>query len=352
MNRRDFLKLTAAAAGAYALGGLSQRVYAQRRGESLVLGTWGGIWETTFKEQIVPPFEDATGGRVIFDIANSTERVAKIRAQMARQRMDIAMLTPEAMTLAMEEGLLEPIDLAKVPNVADVHPRFKEIFQQNGQLYATGISWSATGILWRKDLVPFEITSWKDLWRPELQNRVSVQNMPTLGAASFLIAASIVHGGDQYNVEPGWEALKTLRPNIRSFFQVSSAVLNELMSGEVWAAVTMAGQGLPYASQGVGITIPEEGTTYSLQAMGIPVNAPSLDYAHEFMDFTLEPEMQRRWAAATSVPPTNANANLDAETQTAFIETPEVVDQLFDIDFLHMARQMEPWSERWQREFI
>lgn len=350
VTRRDFLRIAGVTAGAYAVSGFDVLKALAAPATTLIVGTWGGIWERAFKEAIAPGFEKETGSRVIYDISSSQERVVKIRAQRANQTTDIAMLTPEAMVLAIDEGLLEPIDTRAVPNLLDVYPRFRDIFRKDGRYYAAGLSWSATGILWRKDLVPFEVRSWRDLWRPEFKNRISVQNMPTLGAASFLIAASLVHGGTQQNVEPGWKALKELRPNIKSFFTLSSAVLNQLASGEIWAAVTIAGQGLPYVERGVRITIPNEGTTSSMQGMAIAVNAPNKATAQQFMNYALDPAREAAWAKITNVAPTNRKTRLDFRTKMALVENAATVKKLWDIDFRNMARRMEEWTERWQRE--
>jgi putative spermidine/putrescine transport system substrate-binding protein len=352
MHRRDFLRMTAAMAGACAFGGLARGKVFAAPSPALTLGTWGGVWEKAFKERVLPAFVAERQAQVVLDISSSQERLAKVQAQRDRQRLDAIMLTPEAMVMAIDSGLLEPLDLSSVPNIADVNPRFRDIFLKDGQLYACGVSWSASGILWRKDLVPFEIKTWKDLWRPELKGRIALQNMPTLGAADFIIAAAIVHGGSQYNVEPGWQALRKLRPNIKSFFTLSSAVLNQLASGEIWATVTIAGQGLPYRDRGVEITIPEEGTSYSVQAMGIAVNAPNNRLAHEFMDLSLRPDIQKGWAEVTTVAPTNGRTVLDSALQSRLVETPDVLGRLWDTDFYNMARHMEEWSERWQRELV
>jgi putative spermidine/putrescine transport system substrate-binding protein len=350
LRRRDLLQLTAAAAGAYALGGLQAWPALAAPANTLTVGTWGGIWERAFKEAITPGFQRETNAQVTFDISSSQERVAKIRAQRSNQSMDIAMLTPEAMVFAMEEGLLEPIDTSVVTNLQDIDPRFRDIFRKNDRYYAAGVSWSATGILWRKDLVPFEVRTWKDLWRPELRGKISIQNMPTLGAASFLLTSSITHGGTQHNVEPGWKALKELKPNIKFFFTLSSAVLNQLASGEIWAAVTIAGQGLPYVDRNVRITIPNEGTTYSVQAMSVAVNAPNRSLAHRFMNYCLSPEQEVAWARITSVAPANRKVRLDIRTKMQLVENEATIRKLWSIDFLNMAKRMEEWTERWQRE--
>lgn len=346
-NRREFLRATGASIGAlYAVG--SVRGAAQE--QTFTLGTWGGVWEQAFKERLVPAFEDEFGVRVVFDISSTTERVAKIRASQENQQLDFAMLTPEGLITAIDAGLTEPIDTGIAGNVDDVFPNFRAPFDNDGEHHGAAISWSASGLLWRRDLVPFEINEFTDLWHLMLRDKITVQNMPTLGAATFLISAAITHGGSQENLEPGWQAMQALKPNIDSFFDLSSETINRLVQGDIWATQSIAGQALGLEDQGVAITIPREGTTYSMQGMGIPVNTKNYELANEFMNFVLRPEMQTAWAEVTQVAPTTESTELPPDIQSQLVETPEVADNLIDIDFRLMSNNLNQWAERWLRE--
>ena len=350
LDRRTFIRTSSVGATGLALGGLgiSSKVFSSNK--TFTLGTWGGIWEKTFKQKIVPRFEKEFNVRVIYDVSSTTQRVAKINASKDNQVLDFAMLTPEGMVNAIDSGLLDPVNTSIVTNFKDVSSGFRDGFDKNGKHYGAAISWSSTGILWRKDLIPFKITKFTDLWHRGLEDRISIQNMPSLGGSSMLIASSIVHGGSQYNLDPGWRALKLLRPNIQSFFRLSSEVLNRLVTGEVWAAVSIAGQGVKYKNEGVAITTPSEGTTFSLQGMGIPVNTKNYEMANNFMNFCLRPDIQAEWTASTNVAPTNEKTILPSGVQNRLVEKPETVKKLFEIDFRNMAKNKQDWTERWLQE--
>jgi putative spermidine/putrescine transport system substrate-binding protein len=225
------------------------------------------------------------------------------------------------------------------------------LFLVNGKYVAVPVSWVATGILWRPDLVPFEITTWKDLWRPELKQRISLQAMPTLGGASFIIISSLINGGTTQDVEKGFQALRELKPNVKFFFKVSSDVLNQLVSGEIWAAVTIADQAIPFKEEGVSVVIPEEGTTHSMQVFGIPVGSKNYENASKFINYLLSPDAQVEWSRGAGAAPCNMTVELPAEVQENLYETPEVAERIWPVDFLHMGKSMEEWTERWDREF-
>jgi len=318
--------------------------------ETIVLGTWGGAYEALFKEKIIPLFEENYDCRVVVEVGSSTARMAKIAAQVNDQKMDVAMETAEALLAGIAQGVLEPLDPNLIPNLADVDSKFKDPFTKENIVYGSAVSWTAAGILWREDLVPFEITTWKDLWHRALEKKVILQQWPNVGAINDLIMAAHTYGGDQYNIDPGFEALKDLMPNIHHFFEISSQAPADLMSGEAWVAVTIAGRGIPYRDQGIRVTIPKEGTTYSLQGICIPKNTKHYELASKFVDFMLSPEIQKIWSCGLHYPPSNPKAELDPECQALMIETPETIESLWYMDFEYIAKMKEEWTERFNRE--
>jgi len=320
--------------------------------ETIVLGTWGGAYEALFKEKIIPLFEERFDCTVIVEVGSSTARIAKIAAQVNDQQIDVAMETAEALLAGIQQGVLEPLDPALIPNLADIDPNFTDPFTKDDAVYGSAVSWTAGGILWRPDLVPFEITSWKDLWHRALEGRIALQAWPNVGAINDLIFSAQTYGGDQYKIEPGFEAYEALMPNVHHFFEISSQAPAEVMSGEVWVAVTIAGRGIPYLDEGLRITIPEEGTTYSLQGICIGKNTKHYDLASKFVNFLLSPEIQQIWSCGLHYPPSNLLTELDDECRAQMVETPEVQESLWSMDFEYISKMKEEWAERFNREIL
>ena len=316
----------------------------------VVLGTFGGIFDTALG-QITPALDQQAGISLSRSVGSSQIVLSKLQAGGARSPFDAVMMTAEAMLLASRNNLLQPVSTATLPNITQVQRRLLAPFAVPGGYCAVPLHWKVIGILWRRDLVPFEITSWRDLWRPELRNRISVQNMPTLGAASTLIAAAIVNGGSQHDLEPGWKAMTALRPNIRDFYTVSSNALAALVSGETWATVNVVDLGLPLTGQHVVATVPREGCGYSPEGMGVASHGKEPAAAMRMIDTMLAPAQQLAWAAAAKVCPSTSVA-LPADLRQSIVEDDAVLARLFDIDFLDMGLKMRDWSERWQQDVV
>lgn len=314
----------------------------------LTVGIWGGVWETAIA-QVIPGFTAEYGAEVILDVGTSNDRVAKLQASQG-SAMDVVFMTPEAMIAAKESDVLATIDDSDIPNLAVTEPVLLENFAADDGYFAVPISWTSTGILWREDLVPFEITSMKDLWDPALEGKVAIQNMPTLGAASFLIATASAYGGSQTDIEPGWEALKELKPNIQQYFTVSSDALAALVAGDLWAVSTIANQGVSLADQGVVVTFPEEGIAYSIQAAAVTSGTEKPNLSKAFIDYLMRADVQAIWAQYGKAGPAGIDVVLSAEASSSIAESPDLVENLLPLDFQDMADNLQDWSERWQRE--
>ena len=60
-------------------------------------------------------------------------------------------------------GLTEPIDHAKVPNLANLYPEATTLAYDPGNTFSVPYTWGTTGLCYRSDLVKAAPTSWNDL---------------------------------------------------------------------------------------------------------------------------------------------------------------------------------------------
>jgi len=314
-------------------------------------GEIGGVFDAAYKA-LGAKFQQQTGIEMVTDVASSEPMLAKLEAAAGQPAYNAVAISFDAVLRGLQRDLIEPIKMSDVPSIGNLQPNIQApLLLGSGMIGGIPTHWKAIGILWRKDKVPFEITSWKDLWRPELANRISVQKMPTLGAALMLIAANIVNGGSQKddNMEPGWAAMKALKPNIREFYPLTSAAITSLIAGDTWVSVNTLDLGLPLASENIVTTIPTEGCTWAGDAMCFPKGSDNRATALKFADFMLQDENQIEWAKQAQVAP-STKVVLPPDVQSGLIENADAVSRLFPIDFLHAGTNLPKWADRWQRE--
>lgn len=341
IGRRGFL----ASAGALILGARGASAQAAK---PFSLGTFGGIFETALKE-MAPRIADQLGLRLDLAVGSGQVTGAKLQAGQGRNPPFAAVfMTPDLLKVHCERGLLRPVTEREVPNLPKVQPRLLELHKAEGGYAGLPMSWMAQGILWRRDLVPFEITSWKDLWRPELRNRVSMQTLNALGGGLTLVAASTVHGGGPQDLEPGWKALVALKPNVRDYFTITSNAITSLVAGDTWASVNILNAGLPLAAKGVALAVPSEGLIFSPLSFGVAKGGDEQS-AFRFINFMLEDAQQVQWSKTALVAP-STTVTVPPDLQARLVESDALLARLMPIDFGYLGANMPQISERARRE--
>ncbi len=223
VHRRDVLKGIGglAAAGAAARLGGVRAASAQRRfdGETLRVQFWAGPEGQTIRSHVVDPFVQKTGAKMVVAEGWTSASIAKIRAEKANPSTSVYLMDDIGVVSAGREGLLEPVDLSRLPNAVDIHPKF--FIEGKGIGFLT----YCTGIVYNTSLVKSPPTTWQELWDPKYKGKIAVPPAGAGPALHMAIVAAKINGGSQYNMEPAWDALRALKPNV-AVMEQSGAVLN------------------------------------------------------------------------------------------------------------------------------
>lgn len=314
---------------------------------TITAAEWGGVWDTAL-QQVSPGFTEDTGVEVVNSV-NSGSVLAMMEQNPGLY--DLAWNIGTSGVQSLQQGLVEPIDTSRIENLDAINPTLLDALTVDGELAAVPISFGTTGILYRSDLVPFEITSWEDLWDPRLEGQITIQNAPSIGGLFVMMAGGEAFGDGIEDVDAGFEAMQELEPNIQSLYSNSAEPINALASGTASVAVTFANYGVDLSDQDVEIVIPEGGSPWSLQAISIPVDAPNKDAAYAFINYMLETQTQIDWADAAAIAPARGDVELPAETQDKVRETPEVAAEIWPIDWVWFGENVDAWTTRWQEIF-
>jgi putative spermidine/putrescine transport system substrate-binding protein len=345
ITRRGFLGLSGGVLGASVMAACGSGS-GSGSGGKIVASEWGGNWDIAL-QKVSPGFTKKTG----IELVNAVTASSLTKVGQSPGQYDLAWLIGSDAVMGVKNGTLSPIDTAKVSALSQVNSTLTDSVTVDGKLCGVPISYGATGIVWRKDKVPFEITSWKDLWRPELKGQITVQNAPSIGGLFLVYAAARAFGSGPTDYDAGWAAIERLRANVQYLYTVSSDPLNKLSTGDVAVAVTFADYGIPLASKNVVSTIPAEGAPWSLQNITIPAKAKNPDKAYQFINYMLEQDTQVQWADSASIAPAKTGVELPAKVQSKVLETAAVAKTIWPIDWQELAGNIKPWTQRWQKIF-
>jgi putative spermidine/putrescine transport system substrate-binding protein len=352
-SRRHVLKGMAALAGAGAAGlGAVSRAAAQRRfeGETLRVQFWAGPEGQTIRSGAVEPFIRKTGARLVVTEGVTTLSLAKMRAEKANPSTTVYLVDEVGVVTAGREGLLEPLDLARLPNAVDIQPRF--FVEGKGVGFFTYI----TALVYNTNLVKTPPTSWKALWDVQYKGKVAIPPAGHGSSYQLAIIAAMLNGGSQYNMDPAWEALKALKANV-GYMEVNTATLAELMrNGDLAIAMRLPYYFKEYIEKGypIGIALGlREGLFATAGCATIAKGHPDKgDVAEAFINELLSAEAQRRMADLLWFGPTNRRVRLSPTVARNLMSTQEEWDSIIPVNLDNLAARREEWIQKYTRALV
>ncbi len=327
--------------------------------ERLVFGGFGGAYEKAWTTIVIPAFEKKYNAEVSYVVGGmDPELVARLKAGGSRPPYDVVALGQDRIVDLADQGLLEKLDPAKVPNLANVYPLFKDAFDS----YAVGTDVTPEGIGWNTQAVQTPFTSWGDLWRPDLKGRIALPDITHSLMIDFLAMTALMNGGatkDGQMVKitdagKAFDALKQLRPSVKSFYTSSFDANTALQTKQVNVIITYSGriQELKDGGFPAQWVAPKEGSWPSLATIAVPKGTLHSDLADKFIDFALSPEMQAAYNASLLYAPVVTNATLPADVAAKVPHGEDLFKSFLFLDYRQINQQRSDWENRWNREIL
>lgn len=297
-------------------------------------------WSDYFAADTIAGFEREFGCRVTLDYIESSDT---LRAKLSggRSGYDVAFPSDEVMGELIARGLLEKLDLSRIPNVRHLAARFRGLPFDPRQEYSVPYLWGTTGLAYNKARVSPPPDSWAALWDPRWAGRVTILD----DAREAFEAARRALGGapgplTRDDIARARAKLRELRP-----LAFESAPKDRLLRGEAWLAQAFNGDALQAASAperaaDIGYVLPREGGTLWIDHLTIPKGAPNAPLAHRFIDYLLRPEV----AAAISKAVRFATPNEEARRllPRELLEDPLVYPREEDLGRCRLLEELPP----------
>lgn len=250
------------------------------------------IWSEYIPDEVIKAFTKETGIKVNLSTYDSNEAMyAKVK--LVGKGYDLVVPSSDYVGLMRREGLLMPVDLAKLPNFKLILPQFTNLPHDPGNGYSVPYMWGSTSIAFNsKQLAPEKMRRMVDLWQPELNGKLLLPNdvREVMGLGLKVLGYSI-NEKDPEHLRQAYEKLTALMPMVRVFD--SDSPKQALLSGEVTAGVMWNGEAFVAAGENKAIhyVYPPEGFSLWLDSFCIPKGAEHIEAAHRFMDYVLRPKV-------------------------------------------------------------
>jgi spermidine/putrescine transport system substrate-binding protein len=277
--------------------GLRSAAWAQQNiGDRVALATWPNYHDPANFEA----FKAATGAAVDMSVFGSNEEMlAKLQA--GGSGWDVFVPTNYTITTYVSEDLIEPLDMAKIPNydAASFNPRFAGPGTVDGTVYAVSKNWGTTGFAVNTSQLGSnpKPTTWKEFWdmtMADFSGRTMVHDyqLTTIGNALKYYGYSF-NSIDQKELADAEKLLLDAKPHL---FAISSDYQPSMRSGDAWMTICWTGDGkqMNRDMPEIEYVLGKEGGELWSDFYAIPKGAPHIDAAYALINFLLDPAVNAK----------------------------------------------------------
>ncbi len=305
----------------------------------------GGSQQKLFQSEIFPAFEAKHNVKITYVPGISSEIVAKLQAQAGKQEINVAIADDGPMYQAIQYGYCDK--LADAPIYKDVYT-----FAHFGG-NAIGIGLVGTGIAYNK--ASFDKkgwappTSWKDLTDKKYSQRFTASSLSGTYGIHTLVMFARINGGDEMNIEPGFEAIrKNLAPNVLSWSSSPAKLAEMFQNNDVDIAVWGSSRATALKKTGFPLEFvyPQEGVPVIVLGACPVVQNSAPEASQALLQYLVTPEVQAK-LAADGLGPTNRLTKLDDKLAAEVPYGGNRVRNMIPMQWTEINKKRAEWTNRW-----
>ena len=266
--------------------GLSAPARGQRRGTvSVTSAVYPGAWEEAFREHVAPPLKRAHNVELELQPLFAVDQVAKFAASRGAPPFDCFVLDPGPRITAIERGMFERFDAAKLGNRAQLPPSAADE-------WGVGCAAQVVGIAYNPKKVP-KPGGYADLLRDPWVSRLGITGFGTTFGTISLIEMAKVFGGSETNIEPALAELKRALPRIAAV-GAPAAMPGLFQQGQCDVMYTNTQTVTTLRDRGVDIefAVPSSGTSSFFTTLHIAKGSENAEAAYRYIDTVVSRPVQ------------------------------------------------------------
>lgn len=308
-------------------------------------------WAVYTPDSVIKKFEKEFGVKVVYDdYASNEDMYAKLKA--GGSGYDIVVPSGDYVTIMQQQGMLQEIDLSKIPNVSYITPETLRKATYDPQMkWSVPYYMGAAGIAVNTEKVPTYEESWSIFGRKDLANRMSMLDdmREVLGDALAYLGYS-VNTSNQKELDEALDLVNNQwKPNLVKFD--AEGFGKAFASGEFWVvqgyAETVFGEIPASRRDKVAFFIPkEEGGPMYIDSLCIPKGARNSELAHSFINFILRPEIYAEFLDTFGFPSTIHSEAGSLQKVTPYYSADSIVNCELKED---LGENLEKYNQIWQK---
>ncbi len=276
--------------------------------DQMTVAAWGGSFTEGQRKAIFDPFTAATGVRVLDAVYTGGLGQLRAMAESGNAAWDVVQLEGPDLLLACQEGLVAPIDAARLKNANALGKSVSEC--------GVGASGWSIVLGYNKSRLPRAPQGWADFW--------DVEHFPGKRAlrrsAQYALEAALLADGVDKDrvyevlstpagVDRAFAKLERIKPHIQ-WWEAGAQPAEWLASGNVVMSSSYVGRLVSAAGEGAPVGYVWQGSFYSVDSWAVVANGKARDEdVYAFLDFASLPERQAAFSMLYPVAPTNPAAD-------------------------------------------
>ncbi|MCX7654759.1 MAG: extracellular solute-binding protein [Fervidobacterium sp.] len=305
-------------------------------------------WADYIPQEVIKEFEREYNCKVIYDTYSSNEEMYS-KIKQGGSGYDIVFPSGDHVKMMINDGILEKLDLSKIPNFKNIDPMVleKTTFDPEHK-YSVPYMMGTTGIIVNKKLVKNYEKSWSIYERTDLKDKMTLlDDMREVFGAALKYLGYSVNSTDPEQIEKAKQIILNWKKNILKFDATTYA--QGIVNGEfavVHGYPENVFQLIPEEErENFEFFIPKEGSTLWIDSMVILKDSKNKELAYKFIDFILRPEVAGKISDFLMIPSPVIGASKYVKSTLSYqisdLKNCEIIDYLGEkIDLYNKA-----WEE-------
>lgn len=264
-------------------------------------------WSEYVPQTVIDGFTKETGIKVNYETyASNEEMLSKLLA--GATKYDLVQPSEYAVESLSKQGLLQPLDHAKLTNLGNLDPAFTQMAHDPGNKFSVPWMSGTVGIVYNAQKIKEPITGYADVFQEKYKGRIVVLD----DARELITWAMATQGIGPNDITDA--NLQQARPILQKWLKLvkvfdSDSPKTALENGDVDIGIVWSGEAAILHQTDPDkwkYVLPVEGTHRFIDSLAIPKDARNVDAAHQFINYILRPEVSK--LISDDFPYTNPNA--------------------------------------------
>jgi spermidine/putrescine transport system substrate-binding protein len=248
-------------------------------------------WGDYTNPELLEKFEAETGIKVtVTDYDSNDTALSKVEA--GGGGYDLVVPSANYIQIYVEKGLIQQLDLSKLPNHVNIAPEWRDVPWDPGRTYSVPWQWGSVGMAVNSDTYSGDINTSAIFLDPpeELVGKINVA--PEMN--DVLSLALMYVGGEACSEDPEMlkkarDVLMAAKPKWQSmdYGATSKLASNDMLASVYWNGAVFRAR---LQNEKVKFGYPKEGFPLWMDSVALLSDAKNVDEAYQFLNFIMDPE--------------------------------------------------------------